>query len=262
MRDQDNKSSWRWYVCALMMVATVINYMDRMTLNLLADKVQQEFSLNEEQYGQMELGFGFAFAAGSLFFGWLIDRIGVYWLYPFILAGWSTVGFLSGLSQSYEGLLTLRVLLGFFESGHFPCALKAVQILMTARDRPLANSILQSGSAMGAILAPQAIKFLLADSPQGWRQPFLIIGAGGGSWVFFGSCRSGHATCRWAREPGPCRRQRHSSTVATLLPYIRLNEKSIDGPAAAHTRQPAGKKARRFVPAPRSTAKFLALSSW
>jgi ACS family hexuronate transporter-like MFS transporter len=147
--------------------------------------VQQEFSLNEQQYGQMELGFGIAFAVGSLVFGWLIDRIGVYWLYPLVLAGWSTVGFLTGLSQGYAELLSLRILLGFFESAHFPCALKAVQILMAQRDRPLANSLLQSGSALGAILAPQAVKALLGDTAEGWRQPFLIIGAGGGAWVVF-----------------------------------------------------------------------------
>ncbi len=176
-------STWRWYVCVLLLLATVVNYMDRLTTNNLATEIQAEFSLNNEQYGNLELGFGLAFAAGSLLFGWLVDRIGVFWLYPVVLVGWSAMGFLTGLSRSYEQLMALRILLGLFEAGHFPCGLKTVQILMPPRDRALGNSLLQSGTALGAILAPQVIRLLVHDEPGGWRRPFLVIGAGGMGWV-------------------------------------------------------------------------------
>src|SRR5947208_14371900 len=88
-------ATWRWYICVLLLLATVVNYMDRLTVNTLAIEIQREFGLNDQQYGTTELGFGMAFAAGSLLFGWMVDRMGVYWLYPIVLVGWSTMGFLT-----------------------------------------------------------------------------------------------------------------------------------------------------------------------
>ena len=95
--------TWRWYICVLLLLATVVNYMDRLTVNTLATEIQAEFLLNNKQYGYLELGFGLAFAAGSLLFGWLVDRIGVYWLYPVVLVGWSAMGFLTGPEPDVRG---------------------------------------------------------------------------------------------------------------------------------------------------------------
>ena len=186
--DAGRSTTWRWYICVLLLLATVVNYMDRLTINTLAIEIQKEFALNDKQYGYTELGFGMAFAAGSLLFGWLVDRVGVYWLYPVVLVGWSAMGFLTGLSHTYEELLGLRILLGLFEAGHFPCGLKVIQLLLAPRDRALGNSLLQSGTALGAVLAPQVIKYLLTDAPGGWRKPFLVIGAGGMAWIVLWFC--------------------------------------------------------------------------
>jgi MFS transporter, ACS family, hexuronate transporter len=184
-------ATWRWFICGLLLLATVVNYMDRLTINNLAIEIQNEFHLNDKQYGYTELGFGMAFAIGSLLFGWMVDRVGVYWLYPVVLVGWSAMGFLTGLSRSFEELLALRFFLGLFEAGHFPCGLKTIQVLMAPRDRALGNSLLQSGTALGAVLAPQVILSLLRDDPTGWRRPFLVIGAGGMAWIalWFASIR-------------------------------------------------------------------------
>ena len=176
---------WKWYICVLLLFATVVNYMDRLTTNNLAVEIQQYFHLNDEQYGTLELGFGLAFATGSLLFGALVDRIGVFWLYPIVLVGWSAMGYMTGKSRDYEELLLYRTLLGAFEAGHFPCGLKTVQLLMEPRDRAMGNSLLQSGTALGAILAPLAIAALVTDTPDGWRLPFQAIGAGGCIWIFF-----------------------------------------------------------------------------
>ncbi len=183
MPNGDRSSLWKWYVCVILLLATVVNYMDRLTANTLSIEIQQAFALNDKEYGYLELGFGLAFAAGSLFFGYLVDRLGVYWLYPVVLVGWSLMGILTGLSRTYGELLVLRTLLGLFEAGHFPCGLKTVQLLLEPRDRAMGNSLLQSGTAVGAILAPQVIKLLLRDHPDGWRLPFLVIGAGGCLWI-------------------------------------------------------------------------------
>ena len=175
--------SWKWYVCGLLLLATTINYMDRVTLSNASVRVTQEFGLNEEQYGNLELAFGWAFAAGSLAFGFLADRFRVYWLYPCVLAGWSLMGMISGWTENYQQLLICRTLLGFFEAGHWPCALKTTFALLNEKDRTMGNSVLQSGASIGAIITPQVMKMLLTDELGSWRSAFVVVGAVGLGWV-------------------------------------------------------------------------------
>lgn len=174
---------WKWYVCGLLLLATTINYMDRVTLANASVRVTKEFGLSEEQYGNLELYFGWAFAAGSLVFGLLADRVRVYWLYPVVLAGWSIMGMVSGWTSSYSELLICRILLGFFEAGHWPCALKTTFALLDTKDRTMGNSVLQSGASIGAIVTPQIMKALMTDDIGSWRGAFVIVGAVGLGWV-------------------------------------------------------------------------------
>lgn len=176
-------SSWKWWITGLLLLATTINYMDRVTLSNASVRVTQEFGLNEQQYGNLELTFGWAFAVGSLVFGFLADRWKVYWLYPCVLAAWSIMGMISGLTQDYSGLLICRTLLGFFEAGHWPCALKTTFALLSEKDRTLGNSVLQSGASIGAIITPQIMKALMTDELGSWRGAFVVVGATGLLWV-------------------------------------------------------------------------------
>ena len=178
-------SAWKWWVCALLLAASSINYMDRQTLANAAVRITREFQLSQEQYGNLELAFGWAFAAGSLVFGWLADRLPLRWLYPVVLALWSGVGFCTGLVNSYSGLLVGRALLGFFEAGHWPCAIKTTQRLLDPRDRTMGNSVLQSGTSIGAIITPLLMNWMMTNEPGSWRFPFQAIGVGGVIWIFF-----------------------------------------------------------------------------
>lgn len=179
-----NRSSlWKWWITGLLLLATTINYMDRVTLANASVRVTQEFSLSEQQYGTLELVFGWAFAAGSLVFGFLADRLRVYWLYPCVLAGWSVMGMVSGWTQDYTGLLVCRTLLGFFEAGHWPCALKTTFALLSEKDRTMGNSVLQSGASIGAVITPQVMKWLMTDELGSWRGAFVVVGAAGLVWV-------------------------------------------------------------------------------
>ena len=158
---------WKWWVCGLLLLASMFLYMDRQTLGNVSARLLWEFGLSNEQYGNLGFAFGIAFAAGGLTFGFIADRVGVYWLYPLVLTGWSMAGFATGLAENYQHFMACRIALGFFEAGHWPCAMKTVQLLLPRSDRGMGNSVLQSGASVGAVLTPIIMVVMLASFSSG-----------------------------------------------------------------------------------------------
>ena len=183
MADGGRGGAAAWWICGVLLLASALNYMDRQTLANVAPRILIEFSIDEPRYGMLELAFGWAFAAGALFFGILADRLDIRWLYPTVLLAWSAVGFATGYATDYRELLACRLALGFFEAGHWPCALKTTQRLLPPESRTLGNSVLQSGTAIGAIVTPLIIKQMLTDEAGSWRPVFQWIGGLGAAWV-------------------------------------------------------------------------------
>ncbi len=198
--DRARSPAWKWQVCGILLLATMLNYMDRQTLAVTITDISRELHLNNEQYGKLEFGFGLAFAVGGLVTGLVADFVSIRWLYPLVLAGWSLSGFAAAYAESigelltppalreawspaYVGLLACRISLGFFEAGQWPCALVTSQRLLAPQDRPLGNSLLQSGAAIGAILTPLVVQMLVSDAPGSWRRPFQVIGVLGLAWI-------------------------------------------------------------------------------
>jgi len=211
--DSESRSTtWIWSVCAVLLLATMLNYMDRQTLSQTAARISSELNLSQTQYGRLEVGFGIAFAVGGLVTGMLVDTIPVRWMYPIVVVGWSLAGFatayaagigrflnglwaagagerltVSGLtseaSDAYVGLLVCRVVLGLFEAGQWPCALVTTQRLLSQKERTLGNSLLQSGASIGAIITPFVVLQMVSPATGSWRLPFAAIGAIGILWV-------------------------------------------------------------------------------
>lgn len=194
----ERSTTWRYGVCGLLLCATMLMYMDRLTLSVLAKRICDEHGFSNEQYGALDTGLSYAFAAGAFFFGFLVDRVGPRWLYPSVLLAWSGAGVATAYSgvigawllptsasgdQAYLGFMLCRIALGFFESGHWPCALVTTQIILTRADRSLGNSILQSGAAVGSIVTPIIVLLLKSEEPGGWRPPFVAIGCIGVFWM-------------------------------------------------------------------------------
>jgi ACS family hexuronate transporter-like MFS transporter len=189
-----------WVVCGVLLLATLLNYMDRQTLAVTLPTLKQEYNLAEARVGMVEGCFGYAFAAGSILFGWMADRVGPRRLYPVVLAGWSLAGiatagagipwivawFESTADEPGTGvfrwLLLCRTVLGLFEAGHWPCALLTVRAILVPRDRPLGNGILQSGASLGAILVAPYVE-LTDRMGLSWGFPFWSIGLVGLAWV-------------------------------------------------------------------------------
>ena len=176
---------WAWWVSVLLLLATMLNYMDRQALSVMSKRITGELQISNEQYGDLEFGFGVAFAMGSLLFGAIADRWSVRLLYPGVLLAWSAMGVLTAWCSSFSSLLLCRVLLGFFESGHWPCALRTTKTIQTGSQRLMGNSILQSGGALGAIITPLLVLAMLGQQAQAgaWRFPFQVIGSLGVVWA-------------------------------------------------------------------------------
>jgi ACS family hexuronate transporter-like MFS transporter len=204
------RRAWRWGVCGLLLLATTINYMDRLTLNLMSSDIMKAFGLGPRDYGYLESAFGSAFAIGAIIFGWLADRSNIRWLYAAAVLAWSLAGFCTGLAPEFITLLVFRFLLGLAESGNWPCALRTTQHILPAEERPMGNGILQSGAALGAVLTPFIILGLTALTNT-WRYPFFAIGAIGAVWVAF---------WLWAVKPRDLEINR--SPTASLLPVVGL----------------------------------------
>jgi ACS family hexuronate transporter-like MFS transporter len=184
----------------VLLLATFLNYMDRQALAVTLPELKRDYHLAERRIGVVEGCFGFAFAAGSLLFGLLADRFGPRALYPVVLVGWSVAGIATGFAGypevtsflegpddepgagTFRWLLIWRTALGLFEAGHWPCALITAQRLLTAKDRPLGNAILQSGATFATILIPLYAE-LVDRLGWGWPVVFWSIGVGGLVWV-------------------------------------------------------------------------------
>ena len=167
----------------MLLLASAINYMDRQTLANASVRISREFALTQAQYGNVEAVFGYAFAAGSLVFGWLADRLPLRWLYALVLALWSVAGFVTGFVRNYDELLLCRTLLGFFEAGHWPCAIRTTRQLLDERQRSMGNGLLQSGASFGAIITPLIMRVLMTSELGSWRLPFLAVGGVGLLWI-------------------------------------------------------------------------------
>lgn len=180
---EKDRSRWAWWVCVLLLLATMINYLDRQALTVTSVRIKSEFKLNNEQYGWLEMCFGLAFAVGQIVLGICADRVSVRWFYPLILACWSLMGFLTGMVHLFWALLLCRTLLGFFEGGNWPCGITVVQRILPPSKRSLGNGLLQGGGAIGAILTPLIMAAFLTDAVGSWRPVFQAIAAVGVIWI-------------------------------------------------------------------------------
>lgn len=174
---------YRWVICALLFFATTINYMDRQILSLVKEILDKEIGWTNEQFGFVNGAFQLAYGAGLLGFGWFIDRFGTKVGYAVSIAAWSLAAMGHGLVSTLRGFISARVCLGLGEGGNFPSAIKAVALWFPKKERALATSIFNSGSNVGAIIAPAIVPWVAFN--WGWRSAFVLAGVAGVLWLFF-----------------------------------------------------------------------------
>jgi MFS transporter, ACS family, hexuronate transporter len=171
----------RWTICAMLFVATSINYMDRQVIGLLKPTLQQNIGLTEVNYGYIIAAFQLAYAIGLISAGRLVDRLGSRIGYPLFMGVWSLATIAHALAGSAFGFGVARFFLGLGEAGNFPAALKTVANWFPQRERSLATGILNAGTNVGAILAPATVPWITIH--YGWRTAFVVTGLLGIPWI-------------------------------------------------------------------------------
>ena len=174
---------YRWSICALLFFATTINYMDRQILSLLKPILDNELHWTNAQFGQVNAWFQFAYAIGLVGFGAFIDRYGTRVGYALSIAAWSLAAIGHSFVGSVTGFTVARVALGLGEGGNFPSAIKAVAQWFPKKERAFATAIFNSGSNVGAIIAPAIIPWLAYTF--GWKSAFIAAGLAGLLWLVF-----------------------------------------------------------------------------
>ena len=194
---------YRWTICGLLFFATTVNYLDRQVLSLLAPDLSKEFGWSNTDYANITAVFQFVYAISMLFAGRVVDKLGTKAGFVWAITIWSIgavmhafaipigtafanifgwIG-LAAIPVSILGFMVSRAVLAIGESGNFPAAIKATAEYFPKKERSFATGIFNSGSNIGAILAPLTVPWIALHL--GWQTAFLLIGAIGFIWMFF-----------------------------------------------------------------------------
>ena len=173
---------YRWVICALLFLATTINYIDRQILSLIKPILDEQLHWTNKQFGLTNSLFQAAYAVSLLFFGWFVDRKGTKIGYAVSIVAWSIAAIGHALVGSISGFFAARIALGLGEGGNFPAAVKAVALWFPKRERALATSIFNAGTNVGAIVAPAVVPLIAFT--WGWQSAFVAAGIAGFLWLF------------------------------------------------------------------------------
>jgi ACS family hexuronate transporter-like MFS transporter len=198
----------RWWIVWTLFFSTVINYIDRQTLSVLAPVITKEFHMSHGDYSHIVSAFQVAYAGMWLIGGVLIDIIGTRLGLTLAMIWWSLASMLPASARSVFQFSLFRFMLGVGEGCNWPGASKTVAEWFPAKERGVAVAIFDSGSSVGAVIAPPLVAFLAYHF--GWRFAFLTAG----SLVVSGSCSGSASTVRSPATRGSARRNGRSSGQA------------------------------------------------
>jgi MFS transporter, ACS family, hexuronate transporter len=172
----------RWYIGGLLFLSTVINYIDRQTLSVLAPYIKTEFQWSNADFALLIVAFRLAYAFGQTASGRLLDKIGTRDGLSLAVLFYSIAAMLTSLATGFKSLAMFRFLLGAGESANWPGATKAVSEWFPRRDSGWAVALFDSGSSIGGALAPFIVLWAYATFGS-WRPAFIITGSLGFLWL-------------------------------------------------------------------------------
>jgi ACS family hexuronate transporter-like MFS transporter len=171
----------RWAIGGLLFTSTVINYLDRQTLSILAPFLKADYHWTNTDYAAIVIAFRIAYSLGQAVCGRLIDRVGTRRGITLTVAAYSVVSMLTPLARGLYSFAFFRFLLGAGESANWPAATKAVSEWFPKSERGLATALFDSGSSIGGAIAPFLV--LGIYTRWGWRPAFIVPGVLGIFWL-------------------------------------------------------------------------------
>jgi MFS transporter, ACS family, hexuronate transporter len=171
----------RWWVAALLACASALSYLDRQSFPVAVTEIQKHIPVSDRQYSVLQmlflLAYSVMYAGGGKIADWLGTRLG----YCILILWWSAATIMQGLVSSVFGFGVARLFLGLGEGGGFPCSAKAVSEWFPPKDRAFAFGVFNTGSMVGAGVAPPLIALIIMTLS--WRWVFLLTGISGLAWA-------------------------------------------------------------------------------
>jgi ACS family hexuronate transporter-like MFS transporter len=175
---------YRWWIGALLFASTVINYLDRQTLSVLAPHLKADFHWTNQDFAWIVIAFRLSYTVMQAVSGRLLDRFGTRKGLTLAVLWYSAIAMLTSCANGFGSFCGLRFLLGAGEAANWPAATKAVSEWFPTRERGFAVALFDSGSSVGAALATVIVPFLYLRFGS-WRPAFLVTGLLGFIWVLF-----------------------------------------------------------------------------
>lgn len=173
--------NYRWTICALVFFATTVNYLDRQVISLLKSDLSEKLNWDDGDYANIEIAFKLFYSFGMLIAGRVVDKLGTKLGYAVATGLWSVAAIGHALATSVFGFIVARAALGVTEAGNFPAAIKSTAEWFPKKERALATGIFNSGTNIGAIIAPLSVPFIAAA--WGWQWAFILTGLIGFVWL-------------------------------------------------------------------------------
>jgi len=177
------RGNYRWVICTLLFCACTVNYMDRQVLGLLKPDLSKAFGWTEMDYGRMAITFQFTYAIGQMLAGPFIDWLGTKCAYALSVVVWSVAAMSHSVARSVSGFCAARFALGLGESANFPAAIRTVTEWFPPKERSVATGIFNTGSNVGAVIAPVIVPLLVLG--HGWKAAFITLGVADLVWLGF-----------------------------------------------------------------------------
>jgi MFS transporter, ACS family, hexuronate transporter len=175
------KDRRKWWMLSFAFLATVINYLNRQTLSVMAPVLLQQFRVSAASYSEIVFAFMLAYTLMNGVSGRLLDRLGTRIGYGLTIAFWSGAEVLNALANGALSLGIFQFLLGVGEAGNYPAAVKLITEWFPPEERSHASGIFNSGASIGAILAPPLVAWMMLTT--NWRTAFVIFGLLGFLWL-------------------------------------------------------------------------------
>lgn len=184
----------RWWIIALVCGGTILNYLARNSLSVLAPQLRTELDFSTQQYSYIVAAFQVVYTIMQPLCGYVLDLFGLRFGFALFAVLWSLSNMLHGLAASWQQLALFRGLLGLSEAAAIPAGIKAVSEWFPARERSVAVGYFNAGTSLGAMLAPPLVIYLAAR--HSWQLGFVVTGGAGllwaGLWVRFYKSPSQH----------------------------------------------------------------------